>query len=57
MIKAPEPARPATTNQRPGNVLVRAAINAAAIDLFFKHGYEAATLRDVADGGHPAPTA
>jgi AcrR family transcriptional regulator len=25
------------------------AIRAAAIDLFFKHGYEAATLRDVAD--------
>jgi len=25
------------------------AINTAAIDLFFKHGYEAATLRDVAD--------
>lgn len=25
------------------------AITAAAIDLFFKHGYEAATLRDVAD--------
>ncbi|SRR6266567_2910067 len=42
-------AQPAVSRATGGGTPTAQAINAAAIDLFFKHGYEAATLRDVAD--------
>jgi AcrR family transcriptional regulator len=45
----PRSAQPAVSRATGGGSPTAQAINAAAIDLFFKHGYEAATLRDVAD--------
>jgi AcrR family transcriptional regulator len=45
MPRSAQPAARATGAAHP----TAQAITAAAIDLFFKHGYEAATLRDVAD--------
>jgi TetR/AcrR family transcriptional regulator, cholesterol catabolism regulator len=45
----PRSAQPAVSRATGGGTPTAQAINAAAIDLFFKHGYEAATLRDVAD--------